>query len=447
MPGLGLFLIADAVIFFDKYINHPSYITLLPIAGAMMFIWFAKRGELATEVLSSKPFVAIGLVSYSFYLWHFPIFAFARIQNSTPSDYDKVEHITLALVMATLTYFLIERPARKPNLVSRRKFVTTILIVLVTLGGVNMVILEKDGWPSRLGTVANLFENARGNFLSQNEIICANRPIENLCHFKTAKAKGHIINLGDSHANVAGFATLELARRYELNYTHSTQDGCPYIIGVSRWKDGKTLVECNSIYEEWRKYLLGLPPSIFIYYARLPLYLSGSTFDNQEGGLEVGENHAITVIGMDRPDNERVAHLIIKTIQELLDVGHTVVMVYPVPEVGWHVPRKIKAELYKFKVSEMEAAFSQIELTTSYPVYKKRVRESWAILDSLGNDKNLVRVFPDKIFCKEETQRCYTHNEEVLYYMDDDHVSPYGAELITGEIEKKLIASGALIPE
>ena len=95
MPAVGLSFIFYAFLFFDDQTRHPSFLTLIPVAGTMLFIWFSKTGEWVTDVLSSKLLVAVGLISYGFYLWHFPIFAFARLKDSSQSHFDKLEWITL----------------------------------------------------------------------------------------------------------------------------------------------------------------------------------------------------------------------------------------------------------------------------------------------------------------------------------------------------------------
>ena len=119
LPGLGLALIGISIFVFDDETRHPSYITLLPVAGVMLFIWFSAKGDFFTNLLSARPVVGIGLVSYSFYLWHYPIFAFIRIKYIDPSQYHFLIAVILALLFSVITYFLIERPFRNPITVPR----------------------------------------------------------------------------------------------------------------------------------------------------------------------------------------------------------------------------------------------------------------------------------------------------------------------------------------
>jgi peptidoglycan/LPS O-acetylase OafA/YrhL len=108
MPAVGLFLIGYAVFLFDGRTTHPSLITALPIAGTMLLIWFARKGEPLTEILSSKIVVGVGLISYSLYLWHFPIFALSRIEDGTPSNLERMALIALCVLLAFLTYIFAQ---------------------------------------------------------------------------------------------------------------------------------------------------------------------------------------------------------------------------------------------------------------------------------------------------------------------------------------------------
>ena len=122
MPALGLALIIYSLVFFHDEMFHPSLTTLIPVVGTMLIIWFCTEKGVVGGILSSAFFRGIGLVSYSFYLWHFPVFSFSRIINSNPTLLDKMGWIALSLTLATLTYFLIEQPFRKkqftPNLMA-----------------------------------------------------------------------------------------------------------------------------------------------------------------------------------------------------------------------------------------------------------------------------------------------------------------------------------------
>ena len=68
LPSAGLALVIASFFLFSKETPHPSFLTLAPIAGVCLIVWFAKPGDPATAILSSKPFVAVGLISYSLYL-------------------------------------------------------------------------------------------------------------------------------------------------------------------------------------------------------------------------------------------------------------------------------------------------------------------------------------------------------------------------------------------
>ena len=147
LPTIGLILIIHAIIFFDDRF-HPSIYTLSPVLGVCLIIWFSKRDELITKILSTKFIVGIGLISYSLYLWHYPVFAFARIKNFNISEYEKLECIVLIIILSLLSYFFIEKPARdKKNKMNTLVYIILLFIfILVSFNTLNII---KNGFKNR----------------------------------------------------------------------------------------------------------------------------------------------------------------------------------------------------------------------------------------------------------------------------------------------------------
>ena len=81
LPFIGLVLIGHSILFFNDNMHHPSFQTLSPIMGVCLIIWFACKNDIITKILSTKLFVSVGLISYSLYLWHYPIFAFIKLMD------------------------------------------------------------------------------------------------------------------------------------------------------------------------------------------------------------------------------------------------------------------------------------------------------------------------------------------------------------------------------
>jgi peptidoglycan/LPS O-acetylase OafA/YrhL len=118
----GLFLIAYSVFAYDNQTPFPSIYTLVPTIGAALIIIFGTHKTLVGKLLGSKLFVAIGLVSYSAYLWHQPMFAFARERSlNEPSMYLMSILAALSFVLGYLSMMYIERPFRNKHRISCKK--------------------------------------------------------------------------------------------------------------------------------------------------------------------------------------------------------------------------------------------------------------------------------------------------------------------------------------
>lgn len=120
---LGLALILGSMVVFDETTPVPSLYALVPVLGSFLVLLFGQSGTFVARFLSLRWMVGIGLVSYSAYLWHYPLFAFAHVA------YPNGVHpglmfalLILTLAMAALTWVCVEQPFRRPTarLLNRR---------------------------------------------------------------------------------------------------------------------------------------------------------------------------------------------------------------------------------------------------------------------------------------------------------------------------------------
>lgn len=141
----GVALIAVAVFLFEKSTPVPGIYALVPTVGTALIILFANKGTLAYALLSLKAFVGIGLVSYSAYLWHQPLFAFARHRMlHEPSPELMLGLSLMALVLAYFTWLLVERPFRNKVTFKRKQIFT-----FAAIGSAAMIAMGAHGHVSK----------------------------------------------------------------------------------------------------------------------------------------------------------------------------------------------------------------------------------------------------------------------------------------------------------
>ena len=147
---LGVILILMSFIYFNDEINHPSIITIIPVLGVGLIIWFSNGNEVVTKILSFKLLVSVGLISYSLYLWHYTIFAYGRYQAINPSINDKLEWVALTIILSIIFYFLIEKPFRKKNHKFNVHNIKIIIpIILLSIIIFSLINIKNEGFKKR----------------------------------------------------------------------------------------------------------------------------------------------------------------------------------------------------------------------------------------------------------------------------------------------------------
>jgi|CXWL01.1.fsa_nt_gi peptidoglycan/LPS O-acetylase OafA/YrhL len=135
----GMGLICLSIFSYDKSTPTPSLYTLGPTVGTALILAFADEQTLVARLLSLPQVVGVGLISYSAYLWHQPLFAFMRIYNAErPSTMWFLTASVLALGVAYLSWRFIERPFRDKGCVSKRSVLVSSVVGSLGLVGVGL---------------------------------------------------------------------------------------------------------------------------------------------------------------------------------------------------------------------------------------------------------------------------------------------------------------------
>lgn len=168
LPKLGLVVLIGCMATIDLAVwNHPGVITLPVVLATAAIIWCARPGEAVTRLLSTSPFVFIGKLSYSIYLWHFPIFAFGRLSLiEQPGPVDMLLWVALTMACSIAGYYLIERRFRFA--ISTRAFMGTLgATCAVILGFVTLATTTNSLSTSRTGDLVTLY----GGEFYDNEVL------------------------------------------------------------------------------------------------------------------------------------------------------------------------------------------------------------------------------------------------------------------------------------
>jgi len=134
LPSIGLFLIGYSILFFHDQMYHPSYYTIPLILGTCLIIWFSNKKELTTKILSTKLFIGIGLISYSLYLFHYPIFVFIRKFGIIEgSNLKKLFFVLTIVALSIFSYHFVEKPFRKIKIKFKTILIFLFLIIMLII--------------------------------------------------------------------------------------------------------------------------------------------------------------------------------------------------------------------------------------------------------------------------------------------------------------------------
>jgi peptidoglycan/LPS O-acetylase OafA/YrhL len=144
----GLAAILASIVLFDENTPSPSPYILLPVLGATAILLFSRSGTVAYWLLSFPLCVGIGLISYSAYLWHQPIFALSRVASLDPPTPLLMIGLTLlSFGLGVLSWKYVEQPFRNRRIVSLHMFVSIGLPLYLLMIALGSLVYMNNGFP------------------------------------------------------------------------------------------------------------------------------------------------------------------------------------------------------------------------------------------------------------------------------------------------------------
>lgn len=230
----GAALVTATLLLVDEHVPFPGHAALLPVAGTAALI-AGGRAWLARRVLGARPVVAVGLLSYSWYLWHWPLMALARVCAAKAPPLPMMLAIAaLSLVLAWASWRWVERPfrrARGSDAATLWRYAAVLAVALAVCGAT----IVAGGWPARLApaaarTAQQLAGGTGGSCLAGYE---GDRPnLSGEC--VVAGARAGVALIGDSHAAALRPALLAQARARDAWFVQATKASCPPLLGATR---------------------------------------------------------------------------------------------------------------------------------------------------------------------------------------------------------------------
>lgn len=311
---LGLGLILYAILAYSSATVFPGLSAIPPVLGSALLL-HAAPGTRVGAALSSKLPVGIGLISYSLYLWHWPLIVFAEYaRDEKLSGAWQLGVIAASLLAAWTSWRWVERPFRSSQRFDQRRIFVWSGLGMTALSALALALIPLGGWASRFPADVAWFTAAKDDF-SPKRAACLSDAIGGArpeCTLGAPGAAPTALLWGDSHG--VEFAWV-LGQDYGAKgqaLIQRTRGSCPPLLGFVRPKDPGCAAFNADVLD-----LAAKTPSV------TTVYLAGLWAQ--------GEYR----------DDPRALGWLDTTIARLKALGKHVVVIGPVPPQRWNVPRHL----------------------------------------------------------------------------------------------------------
>jgi peptidoglycan/LPS O-acetylase OafA/YrhL len=392
---------------------YPGWSAVAPTLGAALVIAAGPMAIWNRALLSLKPMVFIGLISYPLYLWHWPMLSFLQItEQGDVSRPLKLAAIVASIILATITYLFIERPIRRHVKARSLREIAPIAGSLAAVGVVMAVAITTGRLTPPARTALNIDTQVP---IALNEPACRERftGLGEYCQQFDRDLPLGIALLGDSHAAhfLPGLGTA--AKAMGVNVVHLGQTGCPPLIGIERigMSGDNNCVRVNravidavaadrSITEVWLSFRGALATT----------------------GLDIGERSEHVVfrsIDDGSTNADAIGNALKKTIALLQSRGKHVGMFQQVPELGFAVDQCTGRPVsLRYRPARPTCSIDRAAVMARQSTYRE-------LIANVRAETGITVFDPLTTLCDEAA--CHAVADGHLLYFDDNHLGVYGS--------------------
>lgn len=418
LGSLGVMGIAASLYLVDDQTIWPGPLTILPVMSTMcLLVAGYAESNAVSRFLGRSPFVHVGNISYSLYLWHWPFIVFALMLWPTAPGVAVIAAIA-SIVPSLISYRWLEQPIRNLREVSKRMMtliVACTMIPAIALAFGLWAASDHGFWNQRIQTfVATVQPMHAGNAAGCNKSIAPSDRKVTKCVWNADGTGQHLYLIGDSHADHLSEAVIAAATELNDPLTIATANACPFF-DVYLHSTAAPYSPCRTFVQKTLTWLKKQPPGTVILssssvYWNSKIFSAGMTADALTNDL--AEKRANLQAGLT------------STVQQLQDSGHRVVLVQDVP----YFASPYASDPHQF--SSVQIASGQ-NLGSQMPraFADRNQQAARSAIDAVGKATGATVIDPREHFCPNEM--CTTQLGDTYLYRDDGHISVGAAKGLT----------------
>jgi peptidoglycan/LPS O-acetylase OafA/YrhL len=406
---LGLAALGVAFLTYSPDFYYPGWPAVVPVAGAMLLIAAGPKA-CVNRLLAARPLVAVGLVSYPLYLWHWPLLTYLRLLTSeSPPPTWVFAALALAALLAWATHVWVERPIRFGRLAPRAPIV--LAATAAVAAGIGWFTDASQGFESRIGA-AQAAVNLRGEDYWKGWSVCSLVPSHGKdggCFVVDAVAPPRVLLVGDSHAAHMAPGLRRVVGDWQ-NVAAIVQVGCLPVRHVPNGE--KARVSCRGGLIEGALDLAGDLPTVHtvVLSGFVPLATTGRRL-----------HHKSPKPGHDVDAHERAFETALALTFEQLDrKGKSIVYVLTVPEL-MNNPGKCTRDLL------WATAYAPCQIDRA-PVDARHQTYREAVARVAARYPAVTVLDPMAVLC--DARHCQLGRPDLPYYKDRDHLTAEGSRYL-----------------